>query len=89
MDAAALPNLPKLTELPVSLPTDGAISIVLVQGVPVFQASAAVVDRVERLLEKEQDASLSKAEADELARYEEIDDYLGYLNRVVRNLQSA
>ena len=72
-----------------SLPTDGAISIVLVQGVPAFRASAAVISRVEQLVEKEEQAGLSSAEADELTRYEEIDDYLSHLNRVVRNLQSA
>lgn len=88
MDAAALPHLPKLTELPVSLPTDGAINIVLIQGVPTFRASIAVVSRIERLLEKERETELNPGEADELARYEEIDDYLSHLNRVVRNLQS-
>ena len=72
-----------------SLPTDGAISIVLVQGVPAFRASAAVISRVEQLVEKEEQVGLSSTEADELTRYEEIDDYLSHLNRVVRNLQSA
>ena len=88
MDVAIL-NLPKLTGLPTSLPQDGAINIVLEQGVTTFRASSAVVGRVERLLEKVQEGGLSKAEADELARYEEVDDYLSHLNRVVRNLQSA
>lgn len=86
---ASLANLPKLTGLPASLPQDGAINIVLEQGVPTFRASPAVVSRVEQLLEKEQEGGLSRAEADELARYEEVDDYLSHLNRVVRNLQSA
>lgn len=86
MDATVLPHLPKLTELPVSLPADGAISIVLVQGVPTFKASAAVVSRVEQLAQKEQGSGLNQTEADELTRYEEVDDYLSHLNRVVRNL---
>lgn len=89
MDAAALPHLLKLTELPITLPTDGAINIELVQGVPTFRASTAVVGRIEQLLEKELEEGLSASEADELAQYEEIDDYLSHLNRVVRNLQSA
>lgn len=59
---AAIPSLPKLTGLPISLPQDGAINIVLEQGVPSFRASSAVVGRVERLLEKEQEGGLSKAE---------------------------
>ena len=89
MDAAALPHLPKLTELPISLPADGAINIELVQGVPTFRASTAVIGRIEQLLEKEREQGLSASEADELAQYEEIDDYLSHLNRVVRNLQST
>ena len=89
MDAAALPDLPKLTGLPASLPADGAISMVLIQGVPAFRASAAVVRRIEELVEKERETGLSRAEADELDRYEEIDDYLSHLNRIVRNLQGA
>ena len=88
MDVAPL-YLPKLTELPTSLPSDGAISIVLVQGIPTFRASTAVTKRLEQLLEKEQATGLSKAELAELAQYEEVDDYLSYLNRVVRNLQST
>lgn len=89
MEATGSPHLPKLKELPISLPADGAISIVLVQGVPIFRASAAVVSRVQQLVENEQESALSPSEADELTRYEEIDDYLSHLNRVVRNLQSA
>ena len=81
-------NLPKLTELPISLPVDGAISIALEQGVPTFRASEAVVKRIEQLL-KEREVGLSKVESDELARYEEVDDYLSHLNRVVRNLQNT
>ncbi len=85
MDA---PDLPKLTELPASLPADGAISIALEQGVPTFRASEAVVKRITELLEKHE-VGLSKVETDELTRYEEVDDYLSHLNRVVRHLQSA
>lgn len=86
MDATR-PHLPKLTELPKSLPADGAINIALVQGVPIFRASAAVIERLEQLLEQEQMTGLNEAERAELAQYEEVDDYLSHLNRVVRNLQ--
>ena len=86
---APLPHLPKLSELPTSLPRDGSINMVLEQGVPTFRASLAVVGRIAQLLEREQGGELSRAEADELERYEEIDDYLSHLNRVVRNLQSV
>lgn len=86
---APLPYLPKLSELPTSLPQDGSINLVLEGGVPTFRASPAVVGRVAHLLERERGGELSQAETDELERYEEIDDYLSHLNRVVRNLQSA
>jgi hypothetical protein len=82
-------NLPKLTQLPSSLPSDGAISIVLEKGIPSFRASSAVVKRIDDLLQKEESSGLTADEAKELAQYEEIDDYLSHLNRVVRNLQSA
>ena len=87
MDITQL-HLPKLTQLPTSLPVDGAISMVLVQGVPAFRASTAALERLEQLLEKEQTHGLNEAETAELAQYEEVDDYLSYLNRMVRNLQS-
>ena len=86
---APLPHLPKLSELPTSLPQDGSINMVLEQGVPTFRASPAVVGRVAQLLERERSGELSQVETDELGRYEEIDDYLSHLNRVVRNLQST
>ena len=85
----ALPYLPKLSKFPTSLPQDGSINMVLEQGVPTFRASPAVVGRVAQLLGRERSGELSQAETDELERYEEIDDYLSHLNRVVRNLQSA
>jgi hypothetical protein len=79
--------LPKLNQLPTSLPRDGAISMTLEQGVPIFRASTAVQYRIQKLLEKQQAKGLSAVEEEELDRYEEIDDYLSHLNRVVRNLQ--
>lgn len=86
---AALSHLPKLSELPTTLPQDRSINLVLEGSVPSFRAAPAVVDRVAQLLEREQGGKLSRAEADELGRYEESDDYLSHLNRVVRNLQST
>jgi hypothetical protein len=37
-------------------------------------------------LRKQQSSQLSREEEQELDRYEEIDDYLSFLNRTVRNL---
>ncbi len=81
-------SLPKLSELPVSL-REGAVSIALSEGIPSFRASTDVVKRIDLLLEKAQQDTLSVEEAKELEQYEEIDDYLSHLNRVVRNLQLA
>ena len=79
---------PHLQKLPDSMPRDGAISFKLEEGVPVFRASTAVQARVELLLEKQLESGLTGAELDELDQYEIIDDYLSYLNRLVRNLHS-
>lgn len=81
--------VPALTGLPHSLQRDGAISIELDGGVPVFRASHAAQDRVETLLEKEKISRLTPDEEQELRQYEEIDDYLSYLNRLARNLAAS
>jgi hypothetical protein len=77
--------LPKIKKLPRSMPEEGAISIVLQEGVPIFRASRAVQERVQGLLDKASDAKLSAAENEELDRYQEVDDYLSHLNRLIRN----
>ncbi len=86
MTLAYTNNLPKLQKLPVTMPGDGAINIRLEKGVPVFQASAAVRERIQTLLQKQQAGDLTPTDIEELDRYEEVDDYLSHLNRVVRNL---
>ena len=78
--------LPKLRSFPESLPLDGAIGIEFVEGVPIFRASSVVQTRLEMLLAKQQDDTLSPAEVEELDCYEEIDDYLSFVNRTVRNM---
>ena len=78
--------LPKLDKLPGTLPDDGAITIVIQDGAPVFRASNKVQRRIERLLSRQETVGLAAAEEEELDRYEEIDDYLSHLNRLVRNL---
>jgi hypothetical protein len=81
-----LPLLPKLQQLPTNLPIDGAVRIELAEGIPIFRASSAVQDRIEALLSKQQASSLNPEELQELDCYEEIDDYLSFVNRTVRNL---
>lgn len=78
--------LPKLNALPNTLPIDGAVRIELEEGVPIFRASQVVQNRIEELLDKQQLAALSAEEAHELDSYEEMDDYLSFVNRTVRNL---
>ena len=81
--------LPRLDRLPTSLPVEGAVRIELEEGTPVFRASSAVQTRIEALLSKQHASGLSQEEEQELDGYEEVDDYLSFLNRVVRNLVQA
>ena len=81
---AALP-FPRLANLPSSVPSDSLVSIELQEGVPVFRASSYVQNKIDVLLRKQRDTKLTKDETDEIERYEEIDDYLSYVNRIVRN----
>jgi hypothetical protein len=81
--------LPKLNQLPITLPDDGSISMLLEEGVPIFRASTFVQTRIHQLLEKQQTRQLTAVEEEELDDYEEIDDYLSHLNRVVRNLAES
>ena len=78
--------LPQLKALPTSLPIEGAVRLELVEGVPLFRASNQVQGRIEALLLKQQESGLSVEEDQELDCYEEIDDYLSFVNRTVRNL---
>ena len=85
----SLSLLPKLQQLPISLPIDGAVRIELEEGIPIFRASTSVQTRIELLLAKQQDAPLLSEEEQELDCYEEIDDYLSFVNRTIRNLSIA
>lgn len=78
--------LPKLKTLPATLPIDGAVRIELEEGVPIFRASQEVQNRIEQLLEKQKVTALSADEEHEMDSYEEIDDYLSFVNRTIRNL---
>lgn len=81
--------LPKLNSFPRNLPLDGAVRMELVGGVPIFRATSDVQNRIEALLIKQQDFTLDLAEEEELNCYEEIDDYLSFINRMVRNISIA
>ncbi|MEM9008064.1 MAG: hypothetical protein AAGE59_31715 [Cyanobacteria bacterium P01_F01_bin.86] len=81
-----LPVLPKLTQLPEHLPLDGVVRMELEEGIPIFRVTGTVQSRIEELLFRQKESPLNQAEEQELDRYEEIDDYLSFVNRTVRNL---
>ncbi len=89
MSSMAVLTLPQLRILPGTLPLDNAVRIELEEGVPVFHASSAVQARIETLLDKQRASRLSKSENQELDLYEEVDDYLSFVNRAVRDLLQA
>lgn len=79
-------QMPKLKALPKSLPLEHAICIDLQNGVPIFKASSDVQRRIEQLLLKQKKLKLTKREDHELSLYEELDDYLSFANRIIRNV---
>ncbi len=81
--------VPMLNGLPRGLQHDGAISIELDGGVPILRASQTAQDRIEDLLQKQKTALLTPDEEQELQQYEDVDDYLSYLNRLTRNLAAT
>ena len=78
--------IPKLNHLPSTLPREGAVCLELQDGVPIFRASIAVQTRIEELLQLEKESSITPAQKQELDAYEEIDDYLSFVNRTLCNL---
>jgi len=80
-------NLPlSLHSLPNTLPSEGAICIELAEGIPIFRVSKKVHNRIEMLLVKEKESTLNREEHKELNEYEELDDYISLVNRLVRNI---
>ena len=78
-----------IQRLPDKLAEEGALNLELYQGVPVIKTSLRVQNRIESLVDKHKESGLSQTETEELDRYEEIDDFLSFLNRVIRNLYSG
>lgn len=71
--------------LPQTLPRENAVKLELEQGVIIFRASTVLQRRIEELLEKEKAGLLTPEETEEFNAYEEIDDYLSSVNRLIRN----
>jgi uncharacterized protein YnzC (UPF0291/DUF896 family) len=82
-------TIPKLKSLPETLLRDGAVHLELEQGIVIFRASAIVKERINELLDKQKIGQLTAAEARELLEYEEVDDYLSHVNRLIRNLSQS
>ena len=82
-------TIPRLKHLPETWLRDGAVHLELEQGIVIFRASAAVQARIAELLEKQRASALTAAEERELTDYEEIDDYLSHVNRLIRNLSQS
>ena len=78
IDLDKIRPMPKLGTLPIS--EEGSVRLAVNEGVPVFRSSDAVQARIEQLLLERQDRSLSAEEQEELDRYEEIDDFLSFVN---------
>ena len=76
--------VPTLRDLPSALRREGALDPELEEGVLIFRVSRTVQNRIETLLRKEKTSKLTRAENDELRQYEDIDDYLRFLNRLSR-----
>ncbi len=89
MNKRLIRQIPKLENLPMTLPRENAVRLELEQGVVIFRASHYVKKRIEDLLEKHKTDSLTSEEAKELETYEEIDDYLSHVNRLIRNSVEA
>lgn len=90
METTPIESVPMLVALPDSFPRQGAVEIEIEEGIPVLRASPAVQERIEELLDKQRESKLTADEEQELDRYEEVDDYLSFLNRLSRNIiQSA
>ncbi len=82
-------TIPKLNHLPETLLRDGAVHLELEQGIVIFRASVAVQARINELLDKQKTNTLTEEEERELLGYEEVDDYLSHVNRLIRNLSQS
>lgn len=84
-DLGIVRPIPRLKFLPATMPVEASVQIDIEEGIPVFRVATSVQDRIEGLVAKQQDVHLSGVENEELDRYEEIDDFLSFINRLTRN----
>lgn len=79
-------SITPIITLPKNLPVDSAIAITLQDGVMMFCASQNIQQRIENLLDKREETPLTETEEQELDNFEAIDDYLSFVNRMIRNM---
>ena len=89
MQLAFTSPVPLIGTLPNTLPHEGAVNLELEKGVLLLRVSRRTQARIEELLNKQSLTSLSEAEETELDLYENLDDYLSFINRLSRNLTQA
>jgi len=65
------------------------VRIELEEGALVFKATHLIQNRIEALIRKQRDTYLNTEDETELNQYEEMDDFLSFVNRVVRNLMQS
>src|SRR4028118_531524 len=73
-----------LHRLPNSLPSEGSIGIELVKGLLVFRISTKIQDRIETLIAEKTESALTSEEETELAQYQELVDYLNWVNETIK-----
>jgi hypothetical protein len=83
---SSVETVPRLNGLPNGLPPNDAVEIEVEEGVLIFRVSKNAQERIKNLLDKNKQNNLTDSEKTELDRFEEIDDYLSFLNRLTRNL---
>ena len=77
--------LPTFRAFPNALPLDNVVRIELQGELPIFKAMPWVQQRVTELIQQNSVAALSSEETRELDGYEEMDDFLSLVNRLIRN----
>ena len=85
MSSPSRSSVPLLHHLPASLPLDGALRLELQDGVPVLRASATVHTGLPPYSGSTRTAPFPRRKQ-RAGRYEELDEYLSFLNRMVRNM---
>ena len=75
----------KLERLPKTLPIEGAVRIKLAKGVLIFRASRLFEERIEILKAQKNESELTSEELQELQDYEELNNYLIWVNQMLGN----